>query len=90
MDWVSDQLGHARAVFAELTPSLQLQTCRIGRLPDGLIGYQGASTFDFYHSRHRRTRRKDPLSANDEWHTLHSPPTDEGAALLMQSESCVA
>jgi hypothetical protein len=53
LDWVSSQLESATAMFAEVTPSMQRQVCRIGDLPQGLIGFQGASEYDFYNSRFR-------------------------------------
>jgi hypothetical protein len=55
LDWVSGQLEFATAIFAEVTPCMRRQICRIGNLPEGLIGFQGASAFDFYNSRfHKR------------------------------------
>ena len=53
LDWVSSRLDQAVAVYAELTPKWRRQVYRIGGVND-LIGYQGASEFDFYHSRFRR------------------------------------
>jgi len=53
LDWVSGQLDSVVAIFAELTPSLRRQVCRIGSLPECLIGFHGASAFDFYNSRFR-------------------------------------
>ena len=47
MDWVTSQLEHAMAIYAELTPSLRRQICRIEGVPDGLIGYQGAERIRF-------------------------------------------
>jgi hypothetical protein len=59
LDWVGHEFNRIIAVFAELTPSIRRQICRIGELPDGLIGYQGAANFDFFnsHFRDRRGRR---------------------------------
>jgi hypothetical protein len=90
MDWVTSQLEHATAIFAELRPSLRRQTCRIEGVPDGLIGYQGASMFDFYSSRYRNVRRDDTTSSYGEKHKLLIPQTDRGAAQLMQAAGCVA
>jgi hypothetical protein len=53
LDWVNGQLESAVAIFAELTLGVRRQVCRVGTLPDGLIGYHGASAFDFYNSRFR-------------------------------------
>jgi hypothetical protein len=41
------------AVFAELTLGIRRQICRVGELPEGLIGFHRASAFDFYNSRFR-------------------------------------
>jgi hypothetical protein len=60
MDWVSNQLELAVAVFADVTPALRRQVCRFNGLPDSLTGYCGASEFDFYTNRFRKlhqTRR---------------------------------
>src|SRR4051794_29222960 len=57
LDWVSDQIELATAVFAEVTPSLRRQVFRISGLPDGLIGYHGASEFDFFNSKFRKAHR---------------------------------
>ena len=65
MDWVSGQLRFATAIFAEVTPSLQRQVCRIGNLPEGLIGFQGASAFDFYNSRFRGLPGKRRITRRD-------------------------
>jgi hypothetical protein len=53
LDWVSSRLDQAVVVYAELTPKWRRQVFRIGGVND-LIGYRGASEFDFYHSRFRR------------------------------------
>jgi hypothetical protein len=58
LDWVNGQGTSAVAVFAELTLGVRRQVCRIGELPGGLIGFQGASAFDFYNSRFGRQPRK--------------------------------
>jgi hypothetical protein len=58
MDWVSGQLNLATAIFAEVTPGMRRQVGRIGNLPDGLVGFQGASAFDFYNSRFRELAGK--------------------------------
>jgi hypothetical protein len=90
LEWVSGQLLRTTAVFAEVTPSLRRQTCRIEGMPDGLIGYQGASAFDFYNSRYRNARRDDTTYSYGEKHKLLIPQTDRDAAQLMQTVSCVA
>lgn len=53
LDWVNSQLESAVAVFAELKLGIRRQICRVGELPKGLIGFHGASAFDFYNSRFR-------------------------------------
>lgn len=53
LDWISNQLSSAVAVFAEVAPGLRRQVCRNGSLPEGLIGFHGASEFDFFSSRFR-------------------------------------
>ena len=88
LDWVTNQLKHATAIFADLRPSLRRQTCRIEGLPDGLIGYQGASEFDFYSSRHRNVRRDDTTSSNYEKHKFLISQTNRGAVQLMQTIGC--
>jgi hypothetical protein len=57
LDWVSSQLASATAVFAEVSVGLRRQVCRIGNASDGLIGFQGASAFDFYNTPFRRRSR---------------------------------
>jgi hypothetical protein len=62
LDWVNGQLKSAVAVFAELTLGVRRQVCRVGELPGGLIGFHGASAFDFYNNRFRnRPGRRRPL-----------------------------
>ena len=90
LDWISNQLGYSVAMFAEVTPSLRRQTCRIEGLPDGLIGYQGASAFDFYSSRYRNVSRDDTKSNNREKHMLLIPQTDRSAAQVIHTVGCVA
>ena len=51
LNWLSDELGSAVVVFAEVTIGLRRQVCRIDSLPEGLIGFQGASEFDFFSNR---------------------------------------
>jgi hypothetical protein len=53
LDWLAGQTDSATAIFAEVTPGLRRQVCRI-QLPEGLIGYQGTSAYDFFSSRFRR------------------------------------
>jgi hypothetical protein len=57
LDWVNSQLESAVAVFAELTLGIRRQVCRVEELPKGLIGFYGASAFDFYNSRFRNRSR---------------------------------
>jgi hypothetical protein len=90
MDWVSSQLENATAMFAEVTPSLRRQTCRIEGMPDGLIGYEGASVFDFYSSRYRKVRRDDTKSSNRGRNKRLIALTGRGAAQLMQTAGCIA
>jgi hypothetical protein len=90
LDWVTNQLKHAMAIFAELRPSLRRQTCRIEGLPDGLIGYQGASAFDFYSSPYRNVRRYDTTSSNCAKHKLLMPQTNREAVQSLQTVGCSA
>jgi len=90
LDWVSNQLERALVMFAEVTPSMRRQICRVEGLPDGLIGYRGASAFDFYNSRYRRVHRRHPPSGDGEKHSMLIPRMDRGTAQLMQTASCVA
>jgi hypothetical protein len=53
LDWISGQLDGAVAVFAEVTYQMRHQICRIGKLPDGLSGFQGSSVFDFFSNHFR-------------------------------------
>jgi hypothetical protein len=57
LDWVNSQMESAVAVFAELTLGIRRQICRVEKLPEGLIGFHGASAFDFYNSRFRNRSR---------------------------------
>jgi hypothetical protein len=66
LDWVSSQLLRTTAVFAELTPTLRRQVFRIETIPNDLIGFHGASAFDFYNSRFRRMSGQVPLSRGDD------------------------
>jgi hypothetical protein len=54
LEWVSSKVDQAVAVYAELTPSWRRQVFRIENGLNSLVGYQGASEFDFYHSRYRK------------------------------------
>ncbi len=54
LEWVSDQLEHSATVFAEMAGFWRSQVARIGSFPEGLMGFQGASEFDFYHNQFRR------------------------------------
>jgi hypothetical protein len=89
LDWVTNQLKHTTAIFAELRPSLRRQTCRIEGLPHGLVGYQGASAFDFYGSRYRNVRRVDTTASYLEKRELRMPQTNREAA-SMQFVGCGA
>ncbi len=53
LEWVSSKLEQAVAVYAELTPRWQRQVYRADSI-NCLMGYQGASEFDFYRSRYRK------------------------------------
>ena len=90
MDWVSNQLECATEMFAQLTPNLRRQTCRIDGMPDGLIGYDGASAFDFYSSCYRRARRDDKTTCNGRKVKLLVPKTDGSAAQLLQTVGYVS
>jgi hypothetical protein len=90
LDWVSDQLDSAVAIFAEPTPSLRRQVCRIGSLPEGLIGFHGAGAYDFYNSRFRNWAcgRRPSRRAN---HARTQNLQNESRKLRrMRSEDCVA
>ena len=90
LDWVTNQLKHATSIFAELRPSLRRQICRIDGLQDGLMGYEGASAFDFYSSPHRNVRRDDTKVSNRGRNTLLIAQTDGGSAQSMQTVGCSA
>ena len=90
MDWVTGQLEHAVAIFAEMRLSLRQQTSRIERVPDGLIGYQGASAVDFYSSRYRNVRRDATKSSNRGSNKMLIALTGRGEAQLMQTVGCIA
>ncbi len=59
LEWVSGQLEHAATVFAEMAGFWRSQAARIGSFPEGLMGFQGASEFDFYHNQYRRMPWRD-------------------------------
>ena len=90
LDWISNQLDYSVAMFAEVTPSLRRQTCRIQGVPDGLIGYQVRGAFDFYSSRYRNVRRDNTTTNNREKHKLVIPQTVGGAVQLTHTVGCVA
>jgi hypothetical protein len=100
LDWVSGQLLRTTAVVAELTPGLCSQIFRIERIPNDLIGFFGASAFDFYSSRFRRMPGQLPLSRGEDClntrlgsPTRVRPPIWPNAAVAApesQSSSCVA
>ena len=50
VDWCSDALDQAVAIFAEMTGFPRLQLFRVDRLPDDLCGYRGAMSWDFVHT----------------------------------------
>ena len=53
-DWVGTDLGNATTVFAEMAGFPRFQVVRIEDPRTDLLGYEGASHFDLYHSRFRR------------------------------------
>jgi hypothetical protein len=88
-DWVSDQLGYATAIFAEVTPSIRSQICRVGNLREGLIGFQGASAFDFYNSRFQtRVSGRRPLRRDGLTRTANLR-NETRKSRSLRSESCV-
>lgn len=54
LDWVGSELRNATTVFVETASSPTLQVVRIDDPQTELVGYVGANSFDFYHSRFRR------------------------------------
>ena len=52
--WVSSAWQQAAAVFADLRRYPLRQVFPISKLPDDLIGFQGAAEFNFHHSRFRQ------------------------------------
>jgi hypothetical protein len=64
IEWVSGELHKASAIFAEITPQLKRQVCRVSQLPAGLTGFQGAAEFDFYHSPFRSLVHKKRRGGN--------------------------
>ena len=79
LDWVSSQLLRTTTVFAELTPTLRRQVFRIETIPNDLIGFHGASAFDFYNSRFRRMPGQPPLSRGDDClNKRHTSPSCVG------------
>jgi hypothetical protein len=54
--WVSDQSPSATAVYAELAGLPRKQAFDLTEFPDGLVGFESASMFDFFSSTFRRTR----------------------------------
>jgi hypothetical protein len=59
LDWVSYRLEEALGVFAEMEGLPARQVFSLENFPAGLIGYQGATAFDFYQSRFRPTCEKE-------------------------------
>lgn len=55
LDWANGQLERAVAVFARMPGCVPRQVAPFTKLPDGLVGFQGACAFDFYSSRFRRS-----------------------------------
>jgi hypothetical protein len=53
VDWVSNHLGKALRLFADLNDVPPMQVFRLEELPGQLVGYQGAVAYDFYHCRER-------------------------------------
>lgn len=56
LEWVDGDLADAKAVFADVSPRFQRCLFRVDNLPNGLIGFQGASAFDFYNTRLRHSK----------------------------------
>jgi len=90
LDWVSAQLGSAVAVFAEVTLGLRRHVCRIDSLSEGLIGFQGASAFDFYNSRFRRRQGTRCVSNGDGHRELLIQQKATSDPRLLHAESFVA
>jgi len=63
---VSGQLDLAAAVFAQLEGFPKRQVARVSELRQGLIGYRGASEFDFYNSRFRRLQPQRSADESDQ------------------------
>jgi hypothetical protein len=53
VDWVGAELRNAMTVFVESASFPRLQVVRIEDPQTDLMGYEGANSFDFYHSRYR-------------------------------------
>jgi hypothetical protein len=90
LDWVSGQLEFATAIFAEVTPSIRSQICRVGNLPEGLIGFQGASAFDFHNSPFRKSANGRRPSLPDGRIRTANRRNETRKARRMRSQSCVA
>jgi len=56
--WVSHHWRQAVAIFADLVRFPRRQVLSLPQLPGNLVGYQGATEFDFYRSRFRRQRQQ--------------------------------
>ena len=65
LDWVSGQLASAVAVFAEMNSLPRRHVFRARALPDALLGYKGATAWDFYYSPQRQ-RHEDSLIAKQQ------------------------
>ena len=90
LDWVSGRIECAVAVFAELTLGVRRQVCRIDSFPEGFIGFQGASAFDFYNSRFRSLPGKRRSSRREVSIKVATPRNGVGKSHRGQPESCVA
>lgn len=62
LEWIDDVLDEAVAIFVEMTPRFWRPVFRVPTLPEGLVGFQGASAFDFYNSRFRCAARQRRVS----------------------------
>lgn len=81
LDWVSGKLNRSVAIFAQTQGMPKRQVAPVGQPPDGLMGFQGASVFDFYNSRFRRTRNS---GSRDYPHDLPNPLVASNAMTNLQ------
>lgn len=90
VDWVSDQLERATAVFAEMTVGLRRQLFRVAGLPDGLIGFQGASAYDFYNSRFRTKSHQRQRDGHGKKTTRATTEKSRDEGRLLEAMSVIA